>query len=123
MITRATVDIEIQSNATWLDAFQLGTVGDTSWSFVGQNFRCDVKVNRDAASSLITMTTANGQVIIDDPIQRVLHFNVPETALAAAGILPGNYVYELVMYDNSTPAIRVPMMGGKLRVKIGIAGG
>ena len=121
-VTRALVDIEIENNSTWIDAFQFGVVGDTSWSLTGQNFRLDVKGNRDQVSALLSITSGAGTIVVDDVIQRVIHFNVPETAIAAA-LPPGEYVYELMMYDNSSPAIRVPLMGGTLRVKQGITGG
>ena len=121
-VTRALVDIEIENNSTWIDAFQFGVVGDTSWSLTGQNFRLDVKGNRDQVSALLSITSGAGTIVVDDVIQRAIHFNVPETAIAAA-LPPGEYVYELMMYDNSSPAIRVPLMGGTLRVKQGITGG
>lgn len=121
-ITRATVNLVIENNATWLDAFQFGTVGDTTWSFVGQNFRLDVKGNKDQTAALLSLTSAAGTIVVDDVVQRVLHLNVPETSITAA-LHPGEYIYELVMFDNSVPAVRVPLMGGKLIVEQGIAGG
>lgn len=121
-VTRARVDIAIENNATWLDAFLFGTQGDTSWSFVGQNFRLDVKGNKDQSAALLSLTTGAGTIIVDDVIARILHLNVPETAIVAA-LEPGEYIYELVMYDNSSPAVRVPLMGGQLVVLQGIVGG
>lgn len=122
-ITRATVNIVIQDNATWIDAFQFGTVGDTSWSFTGQHFRLDIKPTIDSPTALLSLTDAAGTIVVDDPVARVLHVNVSEAALLAATLLPAEYVYELVMFDTSTPAVRVPLMGGELVVKHGLAGG
>ena len=121
-ITRARVDLVIQNNATWLDAFQFGTVGDLTWNFTGQNFRLDVKGNRDQTATLLSLTTGAGTIVVDDVTQRILHLNVPEASITSV-LLPGEYIYELVMYDNSTPVVRVPLMGGELRVEQGIAGG
>ena len=121
-VTRARVDIAIENNATWLDAFLFGTPGDTSWNFVGQNFRLDVKGNHDQTVALLSLTTSGGTIIVDDVIARILHLNVPESVIVAA-LQPGEYIYELVMYDNSSPAVRVPLMGGQLVVIQGIAGG
>ena len=121
-ITAARYDMRIQDNATWEDAFQLGTVGDTTWSFTGQNFRCDVKGSRDDASPLLTAQTSNGTIVVDDAVARVLHFFVPETSIAAA-LLPGDYVYDLVMFDGSTPPIRVVLMRGRIKVSHGITVG
>ena len=121
-LTRARVDIAIENNATWMDAFQFGTIGDTSWNFSGQNFRLDVKGNVDQSAALLSLTSGAGTIVVDDVTQRILHLNVPETAVSAA-LQPGEYIYELVMYDGSTPAVRVPLMGGQLLVLQGIAGG
>lgn len=106
-----------------MDAFQIGTPGDLTWSFTGQNFRVDVKADRLSSIPLLTLSTPLGTIVVDDPIQRVLHFNVSEQILAAANLVPGEYWYDLVMYDASSPSVRVPLMGGKLKVKLGITGG
>lgn len=99
-ITSARVDIAIQDNATWNDAFQFGTVGDTTWSFTGQVFRLDIKASRDDAAALLSLTSGGGQIVVDDVVQRVLHMNVPESALT---VLPAaEYVYELMMLDASS---------------------
>ena len=120
--TVARVDMEIYNNATWTDAFQFGVVGDTSWNLAGQNFRLDIKGNKDSTTILLTLSTATSTIVVDDTTQRILHFNVPETAIVAA-LLPGEYVYDLVMYDYSTPAVRIVLMGGKLTVRQGVTGG
>jgi|SRR5580658_1156095 hypothetical protein len=119
----ARVNMTIQNNQTWQDAFQLGTPGDTSWSFVNQNFRVDLKADPLSPQPLLTCTSVNGYIVVDDPINRVLNFNVPESVFAAANMVPGLYHYDLIMYDNSSPPIRVPLMRGKLRIQLGISGG
>ena len=121
-VTRATVDIVIENNATWLDAFIFGTAGDTTWSFTGQSFRLDVKGNKDETAALLSLTSGAGTIVVDDVVQRILHLNVPEATLSTA-LTPGEYVYELMMIDTSTPPVRVPLMGGKLIVVQGITGG
>ena len=126
--TRATVDMAIQTNATWSDAFQFGDPCDTTvtnpnaWTLTGQNFRLDVKYARGDVTSLLTLTSDDAQIIVADVVQRVIYFSVPETVVTAA-LTPGDYVYELMMYDGSDPPIRVPLMGGDLEVDKGIAGG
>ena len=121
-VTKAKVNLVIDNNMTWIDAFQFGTVGDTTWSFTGQNFRLDIKGNRDQTAALLSLTSGAGTIVVDDVVQRILHVNVPESAIVAV-LLPGEYVYELMMYDNSVPAVRVPLMGGRLIVNQGITGG
>lgn len=121
--TMARVDMTIANNGTWQDAYQIGTPGDLTWSFTGQNFRVDIKADRFATPPLLTVSTPLGTIVVDDAIQRVLHFNVSEQILAAANLVPGDYWYDLIMYDGSVPSVRVPLMGGKLKVKLGITGG
>lgn len=120
--TCARVDLLIFDNVTFEDAFQFGTTGDTSWSFTGQNFRMDIKGSPDDAAALLSITSGAGEIVVDDAVQRILHFNVPEATLTAA-LTPGDYVYDLIMYDNSTPAVRVGLMRGCLTVCHGISGG
>lgn len=117
--TAAIVDIITQDNATLSDAFMFGDAGDTTWSFAGMSFIMEIKASRDDAAPLLTLTSADGTIIVDDPVQRVLHLNEPDTAIQAA--LPvAVYVYDLIMFDGSTPPIRTPLMKGHLTVTKGV---
>lgn len=121
-VTCAIVNIAIQDNQTFSDAFQFGTPGDTSWSLTGQNFRMEVKASRDDASPLVAFTSAAGQIVVADAMQRVVYMNVPDTAVQTS--LPvAQYVYDLVMYDNSAPPIRTVLMQGILLVSKGVTEG
>jgi hypothetical protein len=121
--TAARVDMCIQDNQTWQDAFQIGVPGDTTWSFTGQNFRLDLKGDPLSPNPLGSLTSAGGFIVVDDPVNRVLNFNVSEAQLFLWGLVPGEYRYDLIMFDNSSPPIRVPLMRGKLKVIHGITGG
>lgn len=118
--TAAWVDITISDNWTMQDAFQFGTPGDLSWSLTSQNFECQVKASRDDTSPLVTFTSGAGQIVVDDPIQRVVHFNVPMTTIQAS-LPPAEYVYDFIMYDNASPPFRTGLMQGKLIVKRGVS--
>lgn len=119
MLTSARVDMEVANNATWEDAFTFGVSGDTSWSFTGQSFHMDVKANRNDTAALFSLTSAGGKIVVDDAVARILHFNVDDTTLKAA--LPvGEYVYDLVMLDAGSPAVRVPLMHGEVKVTQGV---
>lgn len=117
--TVATVNMTVLNVGTWRDAFQFGTAGDTTWSFTSQTIHMDVKASSDDTLALLSLTTANGRIIVDDATQRILHFNVDETTLQAA-LHPGDYVYDLVMLDGSSPAIRVPLMQGTVTIQQGV---
>lgn len=117
--TSAYVNIFADNNVTLQDAFQFGTVGDTSWDFTGQSFKLEVKASRDDVAPLLTLQTSDSSIIVDDIAQRVLHLNLSEAALQAA--LPvGEYVYDLVMFDGSSPPIRVGLMQGRFVLKQGV---
>lgn len=121
-VTSAFAELVIQDNATWNDAFQFGDPTDTTWSFTGQTFRLDIKASADDTSALLSSTSGGGQIVVDSPTLRVLHMNVPESAIVAA--LPAaEYVYELMMIDGSSPAVRVPLMHGPITVQHGVTGG
>ena len=120
--TPAVVNMTVWNNATWQDAFRFGTEGDTTWSFTGQNFILEVKGNSADTAALLTLTSADGEIVVDDAVERVLHLNVDDEAIRAA-LHVGEYVYDLIMFDTTVPeAIRVPLMRGRVFVKQGISG-
>jgi hypothetical protein len=81
----------------------------------------DIKANKYDVTPLLTLTSAGGQIVVDDAVQRILHFNVPDTTILAS--LPiAEYQYDLIMLDASTPAVRVPLMSGEIKVKQGVTG-
>jgi hypothetical protein len=119
ILTAAIVNMVTQDNATFQDAFQFGTLGDTTWSFAGMTFEMSVKASRDDVTPLVTFTSGAGQIVVDSVVLRVLHFNVPDTTIQAD--LPAAiYVYDFIMLDGSSPAIRTPLMQGKLEVTRGV---
>ena len=151
--TSARVEIATSSNSTWADAFQFdppwGTTGycgggysyaaiggtGPTWGFSGQNFRLDVKGNRGQTGPLLSINSQpvnSTLIVVDDPVNRILHFNVPEAVLGGGtgatgatgqGLIPGEYVYDFVMYDNSNPPVRIVLMYGRFVVINGITGG
>ena len=60
-------------------------------------------------------------IVVDDPINRILHSDVPESVLAV--LVPGSYLFDFVMIDGSTPPIRTMLMQGKFVLQEGITGG
>ena len=136
--TAASVDLVTSNNTTYEDAFQFdpppvpggpptpywpqGASGPT-WTFTNQNFRMDVKTNINASGPIASWTSSNNQIIVTDPINRVLYMNVPESQYALNGMVPGTYLYDFIMYDGSIPAIRVMLMQGRFILKPGITGG
>jgi len=117
--TSAEVNIVIGNGATWQDAFQFGQPGDFTWQLTF-NWECEIKLDRYQTTPLLNPSTVNGQIIVDDINQRVIHFNVGPAIIQAA-LQPGIYVYDLIMFDNSTPAIRTVLMHGKLKVVQGVS--
>lgn len=120
--TASWTELETWDNATFQDAFEFGTAGDTSWSFTNQNFRMDIKGNADDTVPLLTLLSTSNDIVVDDAVNRILHFNVSESTLTAA-LTPGCYVYDLIMYDGSSPPVRVPLMRGTFELKHGVTGG
>ncbi len=99
-----------------------GPTGLSGWNFTGQNFRLDIKGKRSDTTILLTLLSTANQIVVLDPINRILQMNVPEATLVAA-LTPGEYVYELMMFDNSAPPVRVPLCHGKFIFEHGISGG
>jgi len=115
----AIVNLTALDNGTWQDAFQFGTPTDFTWDLIGQNFIMEIKANRDDTDVLLTLSTDDLTIVVVDAAQRVIALQVPPSVLAAA-LIPGDYVYDLVMYDNSVPPVRVPLMQGIVCIKHGV---
>jgi hypothetical protein len=120
-LTSSRVDIVIPNNATWEDAFQFGDTTDTTWDLAGQKFRLDIKGAKTDVTPLISLTSDAGQIVVDDVTQRIIHMNVPDASIEAF-LPPGEYYYDLIMYDTAVPPIRVQLMHGEICVQIGITG-
>ena len=117
--TAAQVDIITANTATFQDAFQFGLSTDT-WTFTGQSFEFTIKASRDDAANLAQWTSGAGQIVIDDAINRILHMNVPESVINGVPLQVGKYVYDLVMFDGSSPPIRTILMQGHLYITQGV---
>jgi hypothetical protein len=114
----AKVDMKVANNGSWRDAFMFGTEGDTTWSFTNQSFVMDVKRDRYDDTALLTLTTGNGRIVVDDVVQRILHFDVSDTIINA-NLSVGEYVYDLIMVDGSS-GVRVPLMAGEVKIIQGV---
>lgn len=117
----ADVTIVTANNATFQDAFQFDDATDTTWDFVNKTFQMDVKANVEDASPLGSFTSASGKIVVDDTVLRILHFNVPKATLAADLLIPGEYVYDLLMTDTGTLVV-TPLMHGPFIVTDGVTG-
>jgi hypothetical protein len=108
-----------------------GASGPT-WTFNGQNFQFAIKGYIDGPTALLRADSgiAGCQAIqVQDPINRILNFNIPAetvngttmvTGCTGVGLVPGPYIYDFVMYDASNPSIRVMLMQGKFILKAGV---
>lgn len=112
------VDFVYGDNTTFQDAIQFGLSTDT-WTLTGMTFEMSFKASRDDVTPLLTITSGAGQIVVDDAINRIIHFNVPDTVMNA-GLLPAEYVYDFIMLDSSSPAIRTCLMQGKFYVRHGV---
>ena len=116
-VTSAHVDLRIDNNSTWMDAFQFGEPIDTTWTLDGQSFELDVQRNPYDLVPLLHLDTTGGRIVVDDTVQRVIHFNVAPADIQTS-LSPGSYVYDLVMVSGSD--VRVPLMHGQLFVNQGV---
>lgn len=117
--TSAHVELAIDNNATWQDAFQFGTPTDTTWTLVGQNFIMSVSLSRYDTVKLLTLTSTGGTIVVDDTAQRVVHLNVSPTTIQA-DLPPGEYVYDFLMQAQSDGTV-VNLMHGTVCVEQGVS--
>jgi hypothetical protein len=116
-VTAAHVDMCIVNNSTWMDAYQFGRTDDFTWTLDGQTFELDVQLTPYDTVPLLHLDTANGRIIVDDTVQRVIHFLVDADDIQTS-LSPGIYVYDLVMIDGM--GVRVALMFGTLEIKQGV---
>lgn len=118
----AHVDLVVPNNATFQAPLQfdppVSGVTGPAWSFTGQKFRLDVKPNYEEPY-LLSITSDAGQIVVDDEVERVLHFNVPDTVIQAA-LIPGCYIYDLIMFDTAVPPVRIQIAHGAFIVTDGV---
>lgn len=116
--TRSEVNIGIMNNASWDDAFQFSTPSsDLQWNLDGQGFVLQVKHRKEDTVILVELSTNASTIIIDDSELRVIHLNYPPN-LIQENLIPGEYVYDLLMFDED--GVVVNLMGGELKVIQGI---
>jgi hypothetical protein len=115
-VTSARVDLCIDNNGTWSDAFQFGKPGDLTWTLENK-FEMEVQRSEYDEVPLLFMDVTGGKIIIDDPVQRVIHFNVTAPEIRSQ-LRPGQYVYDLVMV--AANGVRTPLMHGTVTVVQGV---
>ena len=144
--TSARVDIATAQNVTWEDAFQFDPTGPTgsipnfwppgitgpAWTLSNQNFIITIKNNFLQTSPALLIdsgVTGCQMVVVDDYNSRILHMNVPDAVIAGSlaatgvtgpGLIPGEYVYDFRMYDQSNPAVKIALMHGLFIVEPGV---
>lgn len=113
------VEIEIQTNVYWDDAFQFGMPDDQTWNFNGMSFLLDLKLHRTDGTAALSLSSAAGSIVVDDPIARILHVYVTDHALRAA-LQPNTcYVFDLIMVNSATGQ-RDALMYGDVKVDYGV---
>lgn len=118
-ITASKVDLTVMDSGDFYDAFQFGTEGDTSWNFDNKTFEMEIKGSRDDDDPLLELNTGNGRIVVDSGGDRVLHLYVSKADWQAA-LVPGCYVYDLIMVDDIT-TVRTPLMYGSIEDKRGVS--
>jgi hypothetical protein len=145
--TSARVDLSTVNNATWEDAFQFDPTGPTgsqptfwppgvtgpAWTLTNQNFLITIKGNLLQTSPLLQIDTGRfpncALVVVDDVNSRILHMNVPDvvmngftgaTGCTGAGLIPGWYIYDFIMYDQSQPPVKIALMHGRFLFSDGV---
>ncbi len=137
------------NNATWEDAFQFDPTGPTgsqpnfwppgitgpAWTLSNQNFIITIKGNRLQSTPLLQIDTGVvgcQLLVVDDVNSRILHMNVSDrilngftgaTGCTGAGLIPGEYIYDFIMYDQSHPPVKIALMHGRFVFQDGVGFG
>lgn len=91
----------VAAGTDWLDTFVFGSVEDR-WRLDDYDIYLQVKMPGDDAV-LLDLTTANGKLVITDPVARRLEANVGWAEIEA--IEPGPFEFD-ILFDNKTTDVR-----------------
>jgi hypothetical protein len=108
--TSAHVNVIVAKNTTFSDAIQFDSSDDTTWDFLNKTFRLGIKGNFEQDDEVLAFTSNAAEIVVADPTLRVLYFNVPPATMQAA-LVPGCYVYDMLMTDTVTAVITQLMHG------------
>ena len=138
--TSARFDIETNDQVNWITAVQFGPTwcggctGPTGpvWQLTG-SFQWDVKANNwnaaspEPALSLTSLGEPNACIVVDDPINLILHSNVLPDVLTGGmtgaagvtgtGLLPGEYKHALLMTQGTNT---VELLHGQFKLRHGV---
>src|ERR1019366_9510639 len=78
--TAADVDIFIQDNATFQDAFKFLPPVGGALNLTGMSFTMAVKASRDDSVALVTFTSPT-QIVTADAVNCIINFNVVDTTI------------------------------------------
>jgi len=106
-------NITVAKNTTFSDAVQFILDDGSTWDFNNKTFRMGLKGNYEQSPEQLEFTSDAAEIVVADAAQRILYFNVPPATLQAA-LVPGVYLYDLVMTDTVT-AVRTQIMYGEFR--------
>lgn len=108
--TSVPANITVAKNTTFSDAIMFDDPNDTSWNLVNKTFRMGLKGNYEQDVETVAFTSQAAEIVIYDTTTRVIGFNVPPATLENT-LVPGVYVYDLIMTDTDT-AVQTQMMHG-----------
>jgi hypothetical protein len=109
--TSSHANIIVAKNTTFSDSIRFDDPDDTSWDFINKTFRMGLKGNFEQDEETVAFTSAASEIVVLDAITRILGFNVPQATMEAA-LVPGVYLYDLIMTDTIT-AVRTQLMHGE----------
>ncbi len=115
------VDMLIDDNLWWTDAFQFGDPTDFTWDFIGTSFYLSIKKHDDDLMPVLALTSNAGQIVVEDTVNRILSMLVPDATIKAS-LSEGKYVYDLLMVTNATGQTD-GLMYGEIHVAHGITMG
>jgi hypothetical protein len=113
------VEIVVQNNTYWTDAFQFGLADDQTWNFNGMSFLLDLKLHRSDTTAVLSTSSAAGTIVVQDPINRILSMYVSDHAIRAALQPDTKYEFDLIMVNNTTGQ-RDALMYGTVKVDYGV---
>jgi len=114
------VDFSVVDNGDWEDALQLGDPEDQTWNLNGAAFYLDIKGDDDDASSLLSLSTGAGTIVVNDPIGRVISMNLPHAQWGQVVERGKPYRYDMLMVQ---AGVQTPVFHGELKMHHGITKG
>jgi hypothetical protein len=116
------IEYLVLTNEDWVDTLELTTLAEDEEDdpapvdLTGSSFAAHIRTSPDALNKIVIATTGNGRLVVAEPANGLLAWNIPAEEMAV--IEPGVYFYDIVW--TSADGIIDTIAAGHVTVQRGV---